>query len=389
MSRHKEFFPSQMHLAPVRLLGGFICVDMHIGCRGCSYCLNRRSPALARILDQRIRFRLRDMGVSVRHLFSLVEQTWSYSRASVPIRCGHLTDWRYQIEETEAFYRMLPADYPFVVLTRFPLGDRQRALARGQPNLLLHVSLTPPIPGRERDNQPPERVIESVASVPNENLFFMCRPLVSGNRRRNEELVDALPPGSSAGFHGISTDGIRAATGLLGVSDEELGELRARARARGVRVLDFFGCALWRRLRRPFFKYEEAAARPESGCVECPNLSVCRDQRSGTTPPRIVTELRRLGIRPQCTVVNQGRVFVETSTPVSRAEEIYLSMMTGSPVTISSVARSAGKGVLIMSTSILDRWQATGFAPVSALRDLSERIDREVAERTRLGAAHI
>ena len=39
--RHKEYYGDELELAPVRLLGGFVNVDTHLGCIGCSFCVQR------------------------------------------------------------------------------------------------------------------------------------------------------------------------------------------------------------------------------------------------------------------------------------------------------------------------------------------------------------
>lgn len=373
MKRHKELLGAGLALCPVRLLGGFVCVDLHVGCAGCAWCLNRRDPALHRVLEERTHVHLPQVGISVDEVLGVAEATWSFSRARLAVRLGHLTDWRYQQAETAAFVEALPALHPVVVMTRFPLTADQRALVRGQRNLLIHLSLAPPVPGFEADHVPPERVMESVRGLPAESLFFMCRPLIARSDGANEALIDALPAGAAAGLHGLATDHIPGLPPLSRPPAAELARLRERASRRGVQVFDLFGCRLWSRLGRPFFKRAEAG----DACGQCSNQGVCSAPRPASED-HLRADLVSLRLRALDVSWEAGAVHVRTGEPASRAEEVYLSERLGRPVTLSTVVRRDGPGVRSLEEDVIARWESSGFAPVAAMRELAHRVEAAV-----------
>lgn len=381
MKRLRELPGGGVELSPVRLLGGFVCVDLHVGCSGCRYCLNRRDALLDRLLESGVHLDLADAGISTSEILEVAASTWSFARAGLAVRCGHLTDWRFQVEGTAELVRSLPPGRPVVVMTRYPLSPEQAELVQGQRNLLVHISLTP--------RQAPESVLASVAGLPPENLFFMCRPLFAGERAANEALVDLLPVGAHAGLRKLNTDGIPGIADLASAPPAEIDDLIARARARGVRVLDYFGCALWSRLERPFFKHLGAARSPTSACPTCPNRAVCAAPRPGGAVQRVEALAEELLI-PVDNIADEadGSIRVRTPVQTGRAEEVYLSELLGRPVRLSTVARADAPGKRTLGDAVLSRWERSGFAPVARMRDLAARVlSRALPAAARTGSA--
>jgi hypothetical protein len=371
MKRHKEFFPDGLELSPIRLLGGFICADTHIGCFGCTYCLNRRDPLLHRILNENTHVDLHQIGLSLDALFDIISSLPSYKRARVPIRFGHLTDWKYEEKEMSDLYSMIPKDYACVMLTRFPLSSFQRNIFTGQKNLLLHISLTPLIKRYERDFVDPVEVITSASGIPAEQVLFMLRPLVKGHQKAVIELLDLLPSFTNVALRGMSTDNIPGIGDLNKIPGDEISEVKAYAKERNLQVWDFFGCVLRKNLNIPFFKFLEARNVPNSACHDCSNESICRNASKNFDPKILEEMLDELKITFNEIQQFEDRILVSTSVPTARAEEIFLSELTNRDIRFSSVSRSQKSGVLTTDSQIFERWQQTGFFPINTLREIS------------------
>ena len=371
MKRHKEFFSDGLELSPVRLLGGFICVDSHIGCAGCTYCLNRRDPLLHRILDENRHIDLAQIGVYPKDLFEILSSLPSYTKARVPVRFGHLTDWKYEADEMAEVYSMIPDDYPCVMLTRFPISPAQLPLFCGQKNLLLHISLTPFIKGYPEDFIEPDDVIASASGIPQKNVLFMLRPLINGHAQAAINILNRLPAGANVAFWGMSTDNIPGIEDLCRIPDYELAEIKTFAKNRGFHVWDFFGCVLRKNLHRPFFKYLEASKRPDSTCCHCANKSVCERAAASVDLKQIEELLQIVNISFRHIEQYEDYLLIDTPCPAARAEEVFLSELMNHDVRLSSVHRGQQSGMHIAETQILERWQHTSFFPVDRLRDIS------------------
>lgn len=375
MKRHKELLGSGLDFAPVRLLGGFVCVDFHIGCDGCPGCLNRRHPGLDRVLQRELHLDAATLGLSTAHILDLVRRLPSYARAAVPVRVGHLTDWRYQVGQTEDLLAGLSPDYPIVLLSRHPLSEAQRRSVRAHRNALVHLSLAPRVPEWQRWYQAPQEVIASVKSLPVRQMLFMLRPLEESGAAEAERVLRALPAGANVAFKALSTEGIPETAGHLPMSPATLQRLRALALRLGLRVWDFFGCVLRRNLGRPFFKHVEVQRRAGEVCLACENQAICASPR-GASDSAIEQELAFLGIAPRAiTWANEG-VRVETDDATARAEEVFLSEILQHEVRLSSVARGETKLMHFMPERIFERWQARGFFPVEEMRRFSALVQQ-------------
>lgn len=376
MKRHKELLDEDLSLAPIKLLGGFICIDFHLGCSGCLYCLNRRHPFLHALLERKIHL---DMPFSPATLAAMVLALPSARDATVPIRLGHMTDWFFQKEATAAFCAVMPADYPMVTMTRYPLDAEQVVLLKHYPHLLVHMTVTPPIPGMADSD--PEAIVASTATLPQEQVVYMLRPLVVNNDVWHQHLLQTLPPGSQVAFGAMSTDSIPNMAHLQPVSCAELDSLRRQARASGLLPLHMFGCSLRQRLQRPFFKYQEVCALPDSHCSICPNERHCRNTLAPWTAAdrqMLVMALARLELSVNDLQYEPGSVRITTDQPAGRAEEVYLSEWLNRQVLLNTVSRGEAKGIRFLDDTLYQRWERTGFLPVTQLRTMAATIRQHV-----------
>lgn len=374
--RLKEQLVDGLELSPVRLLGGFICVDFHFGCIGCSYCLNRRHPVLHQILERGLQF---DAGLSLERLGELLGTLPSFTRARVPLRIGHVTDWFYEQEETARFCEWLPSDYPAVLMTRFPLTEGQRRLVGERRNLLVHLTVTPPAPGAS--SRLCDAALDSTRRLPREGLVTMFRPLVSGDPGPTQALLDQLPAGSFVAFKGLSTNDIPGLDpALRKVTAEEVLALRAHAVARGLIPVDMFGCVFRERMGLPFFKHHEIADRSEdSHCRVCRSRALCEATLAPLPRAALDEELARLEVPAESVRIDGAVVRVETWEPASRAEEVYLSELLSRDVRLSSVPRGQTAGVADLGGRVFERQERAGFLPVTQLRALSAALEARIS----------
>ncbi len=373
VKRDKEMLGSPLELGPIRLLGGFICVDFHLGCKGrCRWCLNRRSPLLNSVLENDIQLDYASVGMQVSDISELVYRLPSFEYGNVPIRIGHLTDWKFEIEASEAFISNLPSEYPVVVMTRYPLSSTQVEMARKYKNLLVHITLTPYIHGYEREYTDPQLILDSVANAPSESLFFMIRPLIRDNNCEYQALIPRLS-GFNVGFKGMSTDYIPGIGHLKRIETNELNELKANAIGYGASVYDFFGCVLRRNLRIPFFKYEEIRLSGDAPCCDCPNLQYCSEPAE-LDEMFLKTTLEAMAIHCETILQQDKDIYVATSTLTSRTEEVYLSELLCRKVMFNTVNRSTIRNVMEIDASIYDRWQQSSFYPVEKMKAVTAKI---------------
>ena len=261
-----------LELFPIKLVGGFITVDQHVGCVGCRFCLSRRHPLWQQVYAS---------GYHAGHGFespaqaaALLGSMRPLSEARVPVRFGHNTDSHYQWDFGAALFRQLPAESPFIFMTRFPVPEAQRRWIDGQPNLLVKVTITPPSRALAVQTDV-AAILESIAALPRQNLYLLVGPLVPDNLAGAAAVLDALPPGTWADVKRLTRAGIPPVRDLAIPTGEALAELRRRAVRRGLVMTDFFGCLTRRALGRTFYKYDAAVGYIGDTCATCPRESEC------------------------------------------------------------------------------------------------------------------
>ncbi len=376
MKRHKELLPESLEFSPIRLLGGFICIDTHIGCRGCKFCLNRRQPILHRVLEDGFHLDLSETGLSTAEICGLITSLPSFREAMVPIRIGHLSDWAYQYQDIEHLLDCIPDDYPITLMTRFPLAEPQVETVLRRPNVIVHATLTPYMPEFHQDYTPHRSIVESVSPLPPTSLIFMLRPLVEGNVSETLRIIDSLPEGSHICFKKMSTDEIPSMPDIRPVTKHEIERFVQTAESRNHVALDYFGCVLRKKLGIPFFKFDEIGNQPSSACLACPNRTVCES----VTPPglaEIKTALEKLHIDCSGIRTDGSGVVVETRATASRAEEIYLSEKFKKPIEIVTVKRDSNRGSHYMKSDVFERWASSGFFPVERMETISGMIKKK------------
>lgn len=373
LRRAKETFGGPAELAPLRLIGGFVCVDSHLGCAGCHFCLNRRYPLQAEVLERRLHRNWADAGLSPERLAALVAALPAVRRGRVPVRFGHASDLAYQVDGARALLAALPGDRPALLLTRFPPGREAVALVAAHPNSLLHLSVTPTVPGVMDSDEAPGAVLQAAAAVPPRQLYVMLVPLVAGSEAASVRILEAIPPGAAVGFKPLSSAGIPFIGPATPLGPQSVAALTTRARGLGLQVPPMAGCQVRANLGLPFFRHREIVAERPGACAGCPNLATC----AGVPPPSdaaIHAELAVLGLAPSPVRRGPGGLEVAVDVPVCRADEVYLSEALGLPVFLSGVWRGGEFAVVEVGSPVLDRWDAAGFYPAAELYAAARRM---------------
>ena len=343
--RHKERYDDELELAPVRLLGGFVNVDTHLGCVGCSFCLNRRYPVHQRVLERGIHREFADVGATAARIGSWVRGLPSVRMARVPVRIGHITDLAFEERGACEVVAGLDPESPVLLATRFPVGDSTRELLR----------------------------IESVRGLPADQVFFVFCPLVAGAGPAVLELMRALPSQSRIGLKEIDVTSIPGCGGLIPMPRMELDDLIARAGELGHRWLPFYGCLVRSNLGLPCFFLARAAARSPRTCERCANRPVCASVRRPTVE-EIGRAAATIGLVPAGVRFVDGRVEIDIHEPAARADEVFLSEKLTAEVRLSSVARAAKRETVQLAEEVFRRWERVGFYPVEEMRSLGRKM---------------
>lgn len=364
--RPKESFPAAIELAPVRLIGGFVCVDSHLGCAGCHFCLNRRYPGPREVLDRKVHRDWADAGLSPRRLAELVASLPSVSHAEVPIRFGHLSDLRFEVDGAEALVTTLPPGHPVVLLTRFAPAAAVAGLLAAHANALLQVSITPPVADAISTDVDPGEVIAALSSVPGAQLFVMLGPLVEGSEPAVRELLPALPRGTAVGFKALAAEGLPWPVRVAPIGAAALRSLADEARATGLDVPPMAGCRLRTNLGIPFFRHRGLVDEDPDACDGCPNRSVCAGAGE-PTDHELWAEAALLGLRAEAVRRSARGIGLEVAAAVARADETFLSESLGWPIFLSAIDRGDSFRIVERGDDVLQRWADTGFLPVSRL----------------------
>jgi hypothetical protein len=371
--RAKESLPATVELAPVRLIGGFVCVDSHLGCAGCHFCLNRRYPAQRAVLERRLHHEWAEVGLPPEALAALVAGLPAVTRGGVPIRFGHLSDLAFEVAGAAAVLSALPATHPVMVLTRFAPSREVERLLRAHSNALLHVSVTPPVPGAIDSEVDALEVLAALREVPARQLFVMVGPLVEGSQSGVERVLAAVPPGAAVGFKPLAAEGVPFPVGVAPLSEAEVGLLAAKARALGLEVPPMAGCRLRTNLGLPFFRHRELVAQSPRACGACANQAVCASVRAPEDEV-LVREAAGIGLEVQGVERLPHGVQLRVASPVARADEAYLSELLRWPVFLTGITRGGEFRVTEVDGQVLERWTRTGFFPVAEVAAVTARM---------------
>jgi hypothetical protein len=371
--RAKESYGEALELVPIRLIGGFVCVDTHLGCAGCGFCLNRRYPAQRRVLESRAHRSWAEVGWPPERVAALAAGLPAVTRARVPVRFGHASDLVFQEDGAVALLRALPHDRSALLLTRFPVSATVARAVAGHPGALLHLSLAPPVGNGSKGAGDPREALAAAASVPPEQLFVLFGPLVEGSAPALERLLPLVPRGAAVGFKPLAIDGLPFDSESPPASAAELLALAAQARVLGLEVPPLAGCRLRGRLKLPFFRHCGLVAQDGSACDGCVTKAAC----TGVAAPRdesLCSEAARLGLIVHDVRREAARILLEVDAPAARADEIFLSERFGWPVHLSTVARAEGFRVVELPAEVFERWERHGIFPASALREAAMRM---------------
>ena len=371
--RRKESFPDSVELAPVRLIGGFVCVDSHLGCVGCHFCLNRRYPALREVLERRIHREWAEAGLPPEKLAKLVAGLPAIARGGVPVRVGHLSDLVFEVSGAQALLAELPASHPVVLLTRFPPSAEVASLIARHRNALLTVSITPTVPGAVEADVSQEQVLSAIAAVPPERLFVVLGPLVEGSEEPVRRVLPAIPRGAAVGFKPLVSEGVPFPVGVAALGERTVQALADETRALGLEVPPMYGCRVRTNLGIPFFRPREIVADDPRACDGCPNRAVC----AAVPEPSDATlreEAAALGLQVDAIDRKTRGITLEVTTPVARADEAYLSERLCWPIFLSGIDRGTPFRVAEVGEDVLRRWERVGFFPVSEVSAATARM---------------
>ncbi len=181
-----------LELFPVKLVGGFITVDYHIGCQGCSFCLSRRYKLWRKLY--RDNFHTDPGFIKPEGIYKILTNMKSFYKAKVPVRFGHNTDAGLQSDFGMKLFSLFGKDNPFIYLTRNPVNEKFVKLINGKPNFLLKMTITPPSKLLNIDTDV-SAIIESIKNCDPENLFVLIGPLVKDNISNVRNIIRMLPKG--------------------------------------------------------------------------------------------------------------------------------------------------------------------------------------------------
>lgn len=367
--RLKESLPPALSLAPLRLLGGFICADTHLGCQGCAFCLNRRYPPLGDVLDRDIQRDFADIGCPPEEIARHIERLPMFQRARVPLRLAHLTDLAFESEGIAQILDLLPPDTPAVLLTRRPLARSFLPLIRARSGLLVHASMTP-----GADPNLHRALLDSLRDVPPRQIFIRLSPLMSGRQNEARAILDLLPQGAAVGFGELKTNGIPGTEKLSSLESNAIDALFQCARAQGLTPLDYFGCQLRALIQRPFFLRAVVQQNNPDTCAGCANASVCGHAPTSRdiSDSEIIEEAQNIGLKIRDIQRDGEQILLHTDMPTGRADEVHLSEYFSQQIQLSTIARGPERGVVNMDPAIFDRWQSVGFYPVARMREISQ-----------------
>lgn len=374
---------SLRELYPIKLVGGFITVDQHVGCVGCRWCLSRRH-GLWRDVFSRDTHLQRGAFEDAEEAYALLDRSIAFTRARVPLRFGHNTDASLQWDFGEALYRLTPPSNPFIFMTRYPVTPPRAELFRGQRNLLCKLSVPPrsELLGSLVD---PHIHLRSVAGLPRENLFVLIGPVAADGVDGARELMRALPPGTWADVKPLTRWGIDTVSSTPLPDPAVIDDIRREGRSRGLMVTDYFGCQFRRRLGRAFYKALDSPAYAKATCDRCEGRPRCFGPRAEGVAQAIRGEAARIGLTlGVATSTGPATTRFLCAEPSSRGDETYLSELFDHQVLLSSVPDgSQGGSFSLEDADVTERWERVGMLPSTEIRRLAQRLQRRLLDQAR------
>lgn len=371
-------------LFPVKLVGGFIAVDYHVGCVGCSFCISRRHPFLSDLF--RSGLSLDSSHLKPDDVFHILSQMKPFYHAKVPVRFGHNTDAGFQWAFGEQLYQYLPADNFMIMLTRFPLNDKQTRLFDQQTNLLLKVTITPPsrILNVSTDVQ---ALIRTIKNVPPENVYVLIGPIVKDNIHQVEPILNQLDAGLWIDIKPLTVEGIPGMADDFLAPHQDIERLRTRAFDQGFFVTDYFGCKLRINFDRPFYKARSSPEYIRRVCRSCKNQDRCFQPIDvQATMKKIIAEGETIGLKIHFSGLKNNTLQCTCDQPTARGDETFLSERVGCGVRFlqtgieDTACEACDNDILIHR-----RWENFGMMPYHRIynrfvESMYDRVKRDIQQ---------
>lgn len=350
-----------LELFPVKLVGGFITVDYHIGCRGCSFCLSRRHKLWRKIYARN--FHTEPDFITPEMIYNILTKMKSFYKAKVPVRFGHNTDAGLQSDYGTKLFSMFEDSNPFIYLTRNPMNENIIKKINEKPNFLLKMTITPPSKLLNINNDV-IAIIKSIRNCNPENIFVLIGPLVKDNISNVRNIIRMLPKGVWLDIKPLTTNGIPGLKKNMLPDQIEIENIRAEMFQSGYNITDYYGCVLRKKNGRGFYKARIAGGYVLKVCNACSNRKNCFKAVDKCRLDKAVRkEAEKIGIiLGKNNDSASGTFEYEANTPVSRGDETYLSELFNYEIKFTSIIEgSQGGSFALEYSSIQKRWQNYGM----------------------------
>jgi hypothetical protein len=337
-----------------------------------------------------------DARVSPRRMLAWLRSMPSY-RAGVPLRLAQEPATGAELDKGAELLELLDPERPVTYQVRHPLTVKERAfLAAARPGLLVEVVVTPRGPAPGAAARHPLELVRSAVGLDPRALHWVVGPLAEGCEPEAARILEALPHRSRLSLRPLGPADLHSGVAGAPLSAEPLARLEARAHALDHTVTDFSCRAALARVGRGFPGVDRVTAQTDLArrafdlitCADCPSRTQCHGPLDEPALlERLPRELQVVGLTLTAPPVRSGpRTFrLEVAEPTAPGDQAYLSFALGQPVTITlSTCRGeppGGPAAWEVAPSILRRWDATGFLPVTELDATAERAREDLARR--------
>jgi len=375
---------------PLKLIGAFISLDFIVGCSfNCSFCISKRHPSREELYEEGL---VLDSRVPPKKMLSWLHSLPSF-RAGVQVRIGHDTDAGLEFEKSARLIDLIEEDRSVVYLTRKPFTEPEvKYFTPYRPNLLLKLTATPRSAslGVKRN---PLNLVRSAEPLDPRMLYWVVGPLVRDSQEDTEEVLRALPKGSTLFLKRLNTTGLPHLDPVPQMEDREYARLEELALSRGLLVTEWFCKSGLSRIRKGFFDVDKITGQPASPkrerelgyCTDCASNAICHGELDRASfEKQLRTHLYFLGLTLAGDPVRTGnRSFTVTvQEPSSRGEETYLNHAIHPPVSITlstrEKGRSQGGSFGNVDRLALKRWYENGFLPVTELNTVAGNVLRDI-----------